>query len=160
MTSLSRPGHHSLPVGVHGRPLSSAFAESWPIYSELANFSIWISETRCSELRFIRVNGRYCSPWKVRKVRIGTDRDLEAGKKEKNGEKRETDRRKRAGALSDLSLSFIPVAWGSVLEINIHDPPGYDFSDTRPAVATTVGRMVPHELKRNRRRLLEVRGDA
>lgn len=87
-------------------------------------------------------------------MRIGT-----YGTKEKKGD-RETDRRKRAGALSDLSLSFVPVAWGSVLEINIHDPPGYDFSDTRPAVATTVGRMAPHELKRNRRRLLEVRGDA
>ena len=78
MTSLNRPSHHSLPVGVHGRPLSSAFAESWPIYSELANFSIWISGTRCSELRLIRVNGRYCSPWKVR---IGT-----YGTKEKKGE--------------------------------------------------------------------------
>ncbi|CAL1135461.1 unnamed protein product [Cladocopium goreaui] len=90
----------------NARPLSSAFAESWPIYSELANFSIWISGTR-----------------------------------------------KRAGALSDLSLSFIPVAWGSVLEINIHDPPGYDFSDTRP------GSPLAKEITSKGSRMVVVNGD-
>ena len=84
---LSLPGSHhpTSPNSVRNlRPLSSGFAESWPIYAELSNFSIWISGTR-----------------------------------------------KRAGAFSDLSLSFVPTAWGSVLEINIHDPLGYDFAAVR-----------------------------
>jgi len=68
------------------RPLSSAFAESWKIYGEMGNFSIWI-----------------------------------------------TGLRKRAGSLSDLSLTFVPTVWGSVLEINIDEPPGYDMSAVRPA---------------------------
>lgn len=40
--------------------------------------------------------------------------------------------RKRAGSLSDLSLTFVPTVWGSVLEINIDEPPGYDMSAVRP----------------------------
>eukprot|EP00438_Fugacium_kawagutii_P004521 Skav214460 [mRNA] locus=scaffold1870:184479:190622:+ [translate_table: standard] len=68
------------------RALSAGVSESWPIYSEMSNFSFWISGTR-----------------------------------------------KRAGSLSDLSLTFVPDAWGSVMEINMHEPPGYDFGAVRPA---------------------------
>ena len=38
----------------------------------------------------------------------------------------------RAGALSDLQVSFMSATWGSALELIIHAPAGFEFARVRP----------------------------
>lgn len=68
------------------RPLSSAFAESWPVVGDLRNLTVFI---------------------------VGA--------------------RQRAGALSDLQVSFMTGSWGSALELIIHEPAGFEFQRVRPS---------------------------